>query len=78
MGQLKFFAALHMSTFANDPENTASIDFEVTYKFQQIGTFTSIESANNDCLYLSTFIYIFAVYHMFFNFMYNVFFIMCI
>lgn len=50
MGQPKFFAALGMSTFASDLENTANIDFEVTYKFQQIGNFTNIESADNDCL----------------------------
>lgn len=33
MVQLNFFAALRMSAFTDDLENTASIDFEVTNKF---------------------------------------------
>lgn len=80
MGRLEFFAAPCMFTFTNDLENTVSIDFEVSNTFQQEGKFSNIESANNeDCLYVCTYIYnIFAIHHLFFNFMYNIFCIICI
>lgn len=46
IGQLKFFAAVHMST--NDLESTAWFDSEVTNTFSQVSKFTETESANND------------------------------
>lgn len=46
IGQLKFFAAVHVST--NDLKSTAWFDPEVTNTFSQVSEFTETESANNE------------------------------